>query len=164
MTTKVISYAYKDRNGGTNKIVLEANFENMQISEKEMFEINGLFTRRNLKYEEEVFDTRCMRLYTYLNEDLVNEDVVYDFQTLISKYVEKKDFVRTTYVSPVEHAYGTMFLDDVMMKPELYEELIHILQEFDDSIISINSVNNKYGSSSNEYYTFQLWILFFLGY
>ncbi|WP_432300580.1 AAA family ATPase [Anaerobutyricum soehngenii] len=42
------------------------------------------------------------------------------------------------YISPVRHAEGVLFLNNVLNDPELYEEMIEILKEYDEGIISIN--------------------------
>lgn len=149
---KVISYDYKDIDGKSSNIILKADFETMQISEREMFKINGLRKTSNSKNDDEFFDTTCMHLYTFFNNELINQYSLYDFQTLMSKFVnEKKSFVRTTYVSPIDHAQNTIFLDQIMSEPELYEELINILKEFDNSIISVNAINNNSTPFSTEY-------------
>lgn len=51
--------------------------------------------------------------------------------------------MRTTYVSPVDHATGMLYLDDVLADTQLYEQLLNILQEFDNNIISITSIKTK---------------------
>ena len=60
----------------------------------------------------------------------MNEDSIYDFQSRISKFVNKKvHFIRTTYVSPVDHAIGVLKLDDILSDSELYEEMLKILKK-----------------------------------
>lgn len=149
---KLISYTYKDKHRKSNTVVLKAEFEKTQISESEMYRINRLMSTSKRPTDEEFVDTICMHLYTYFNDELVNEDLIYDFQNMMTAFVDKKKtFVRTTYVSPVDHAQGTIFLSQIMSDPELYEELISILREFDDSIISVNAVNNDSAPYATEY-------------
>ena len=149
---KIISYEYIDKDNNSNHIVLKADFETMQISEREMYKINGFHRTENQKNDNEILDTTCMHLYTYSNNQLINQDSIYDFQTLLSKSGNKKKaFIKTMYVSPVDHAQGTIFLDEIMSDPELYEELIHILKEFDDSILSVNAITNTATPFSTEY-------------
>lgn len=147
---KIISYEYVNNDDEKNSIVLRADIERMQISEKEMYKINRLHKTGQSAKEDEILDTNCMHLFTHLNGNEINHDMIFDFQTLISHFVnKKKSFVRTRYVSPVEHASEQMFLNDVISDPELYEDLLHILREFDDSIISVNAINTT--SSFSEY-------------
>ena len=42
------------------------------------------------------------------------------------------------YILPVRHAEGSVFLNNVLEDPELYEEMIEILREYDEGIVSIN--------------------------
>lgn len=149
---KIISFSYKVKNSNLNTIMLKAELEKTQISEIEMYKRNGLIRARKSKTEEEFIDTTCMHLSTYFNEELVNEESIYDFQNVISGFVNrKKTFVRATYISPVDHAHGEMFLNKILSDPELYEELISILREFDDSIISVNAIHNDSAPHSIEY-------------
>lgn len=42
------------------------------------------------------------------------------------------------YISPFRHTNGTLYLSDILNYPDLYEEMLNILKEFDPGIISIN--------------------------
>ena len=148
--SKFISYEFIDSDDKITKVRLEGELESTQIPESEMHRLNGLLRTGSSKVESEIIDTTCLHLTTFFNEQLVNEYDLYDFQTRISRFVNKKPFwVRTTYVSPVDHAIGTLFLDDVLADAQLFEQLLNILQEFDDNIINITSIKNK--SNVSEY-------------
>ncbi len=149
---KIISYDYTDCNEKINTVSLRAEIEEMQISEKEMYLLNGLRQTKSPKSEGELMDVLCMHLYTYFNGKKVNEDAVFDFQTRISRFVDKSSsFVRTTYVSPVDHVMGSLFLNDILSDAELYEELISILKEFDSDIVSVNALKGENSPFSSEY-------------
>ena len=150
--TKTISYDYKDSKGKINKVALHAELEETQISEKEMYKLDGLRRIKSSKSEDEVIDTVCMYLSTYLNGNKINKDKIFDFQTVINKFISKhKSFVRTTYISPVDHAAGMLFLDDILSNSEMYSELIHVLQEFDKNILSVNALKSESSPYSAEY-------------
>lgn len=51
----------------------------------------------------------------------------------LKKYAEN-----IIYISPFGHVGGKIFLSDVLNNPELYEEMLEVLKEFDPGIISIN--------------------------
>lgn len=149
---KNISYTYVDMEDKTTTIALKATMEETQVSEKEMFRINGLMRTGFTKKEEEFIDTTCMHLQTYENEKEINEDAIFDFQTKISHYINKEPhFVRTTYVSPVEHATDMFYLNEILSNPELYEELLAILKEFDNNIINISALKSESSPFSSEY-------------
>ena len=149
---KNIAYSFIDKNGKLNTVELMAEIEETQISEREMYRLNGLLRTGSTKREDEIMDVLCMHLYTYINSEKVNEDSIYDFQSRISKFVNKKvHFIRTTYVSPVDRAIGVLKLDDILSDSELYEEMLKILQAFDDNITNINALKNDNNPFFTEY-------------
>ncbi|NBI91171.1 hypothetical protein D3Z45_11495 [Lachnospiraceae bacterium] len=149
---KSISYTYMDMENKLTTITLTATMEETQIPEKEMFRINGLMRTGFSKKEEEFIDTTCMHLQTYKNGTEINKDTIFDFQTRISHYISKESlFVHTTYVSPVEHATDMLYLNEILSNPELYEELLAILKEFDNNIINISALKSENSPFSSEY-------------
>lgn len=149
---KKISYTFIDAKNMSNTITLTAEIEETQISEKEMYRLNGLLRTGSPKQEDEIIDALCMHLYTYINNEKVNEDIIYDFQNKISRYVSKKvRFSRTIYVSPVDHAGAILGLNRILSEPELYEEMLSILQTFDENITNINALKNDSHPFFTEY-------------
>ncbi len=149
---KEISYTYVNANDITNTVTLAAEIEETQILERDMYRLNGLLRMGSAKQEDEIIDTLCMQLYTYINGQKVNEDTIYDFQTNISKFVNKKTkFFRTAYVSPIDHTSSALNLNSILSDPELYEEMLSILQIFDESITNINALKNDNSPFITEY-------------
>lgn len=147
---KKISYTFIDSDNISNTIALSAEIEETQISEKEMYRLNRLYRRGSAKQEDEIIDTICMHLYTCINNERVNEDYIYDFQTSISRVINNEVcFYKTTYVSPVDHAGSMINLNRILSEPELYEEMLKILQTFDENIININALKDD----SNPFFT-----------
>ena len=143
---KNISYIYCDCDGISKRVELRATLESKQISEGEMFLINGL--RRIKEESEEVFqDVMSIKLITTMDSEVVGQDELYDFQIFYrNKSIRKSrrwDFKRVTYISPIDHYNNENFLDNILNTPELYEELIAILKEFDDKIISVNALREE---------------------
>lgn len=148
----IISYTFLDADNRTNTITLTAEIEETQISEKEMYRLNRLSRVGSARQDDEIIDTLCMHLYTYINDRKVNEDTIYDFQTTISRFIHKKvHFIRTTYVSPVDHAGSALNLNHILSEPELYEEMLSILQTFDENITNINALKNDNNPFFTEY-------------
>ena len=54
------------------------------------------------------------------------------------KKSDKSYVKKVVYISPFEHVNGTLFLNDILNNPQLYEEMLQILKEFDAGILSIN--------------------------
>lgn len=47
------------------------------------------------------------------------------------------------YVSPTQHAQGRVYLDSLLKDPDMYEQFVAIMQQFDPYFLSINSVNEE---------------------
>lgn len=151
---KEISYTFIDGSDEANTVTLTAEIEETQITEKEMYRINGLI--RDLpKEEEEIVDALGMHLSAYINHQKEKEDTIYDFQTRLKPFVrlmsKKVRFVKTVYVSPVDHVNSTLDLNPILSDSELYEEMLSILQIFDDNITNINALKNENSPFSTEY-------------
>lgn len=63
---------------------------------------------------------------------------------LTGKEWERQDR-KILYISPVRHAEGSLYLTEILNNPELYEEMLEVLKEYDENIISINYVRNERG-------------------
>lgn len=145
---KYIGYRYIDENKDETTVTLNAEIEETQISEKEMHRING-FMKTGYKRDEEdnIVDTKCMHLSININSEKLEEYSLFDFQSRMSMFIDKKkSFVRTVYISPIDHVLEELYLSDVLANSELYEEMLTILKKFDDNIISINAVPVENGS------------------
>ena len=151
--SKKISYTFTDENKAENTVTLTAELEETQISEKEMYRINGLLRTGSTHQEDEMVDTLCMHLYTDINNERANEDIIYDFQKRISRRVDRRNtrFIKTVYVSPVEHANGNLDLNYILADSELYDEMINILQTFDENIVNITALKNDDNPFFTEY-------------
>lgn len=89
--------------------------------------------------------------YKY-NQNKAHEDVIYDFQNILPRNLNKrKPYVKTVYVSPVDHAKSSLNLNGILSDPELYGEMLSILQTFDANIISINALKNESNPFQTEY-------------
>lgn len=149
---KEILYTFIDSDNSLNTVDLKAEIQETQISEREMYRINGLSRVESTKTEDEIIDAVYMNLFTYINGKVVNEDIIYDFQTRISRFINKKAyFFRTVYVSPVDHARNLFGLNDILSDPELYEEMMHILRAFDENIINVNALKDDRNPFNTEY-------------
>lgn len=151
---KTISYTVVDAEERMNTVTLEAELEETQIAEREMHRLNGLMRTGAQKQEDDLLDTVCMYLTTYINEKEVNKDRIYDFQTILPSLrapYRTSGFFDTIYISPVDHADGELYLNDILSDSEFYEEMLSILRIFDKNIISINALNYEDSPFSTQY-------------
>lgn len=121
------------------KIRLSATVHEVRVTENEIERINGGEPSDSLKKKYDYHDAKKLHLEIQKNykvKDKCQYDI-YDFQTRMpAERVQEKSFP-VIYVSPAEHTDGKILLDEVMESPMLYQELMKILHEFDNSIINI---------------------------
>ena len=142
----VISYEYEDADHKKNMIKLKAEIEQTQVLEGEMCRLNNLKIMNPKKTTGEMIDAKRMRLSIFFNEEKVNTFSVYDFQTAFSFIFQKGNYVKSVYISPYDHASDTLNIDSVLSDSTSYETLIHLLQEFDDSVLNVSALKNKNNS------------------
>ena len=70
-------------------------------------------------------------LKLYINENKKDEMVLYENQIQISNENQELDNElkrNIVYISPIRHAEGGLFLNNVLDNPDLYEEMLDILK------------------------------------
>ena len=83
------------------------------------------------------------------NNKVVNTELLYDVQATMNLFTPKGSRRNIVYVSPTDHARGFLFLSEVLDEPELYSEMLKVMQDFDDDIISINADRKNDRSTSS---------------
>lgn len=147
---RMLSYKVKFSDGEEKRIMLRGHLEEDSLTMKEIRELDGMFYGGEDEEIEEnsLFDLEKLKLEAYVDDELVLENVCYDMgrKTVKDGIGSNIHLADVTYISPVRHAEGTVFLNSVLDNPELYEQMLQVLQEFDPGIISINvdTVNEKY--------------------
>lgn len=140
--------------GEMDEVKLHGRIEEQCLTAKEYQELTGIFydtdDTDNADDPLGTVNTEKFIFSVYLNNTKILETDLYDIQRRFHpvKSNAYNNLLDVTYISPVRHAEGTVFLSSVLDKPELYEQMLQILREFDPGIISINVDN------SNEKYRF----------
>ena len=143
---KVIQYRFEDGENKSNEVSIYADMANVEVSEREMYKFNGLSkagSRRNAE-DDEMVDSLCMTLRMFLNGQEEGAYDIYDFQTrMYPMLLKKTKYWKAVYNSPVSYLQQELELSEILEDPELYEELISILKEFDEHIINVNAISPK---------------------
>ena len=87
-----------------------------------------------------------LNLKTFLDGTEMMEDSLYEGQIryIPEEVKEDKNFVeKIVYVSPIRHAEGNLYLSQILAYPEMYEQMLQVLKEYDEDIISINYDDNE---------------------
>lgn len=126
-------------------IGLEAKIQEEQITEAQAGTLNNIGSLGLDSGGSNFLDVKYIDFTMYVDNEKRNDIRIYDIQTRMS--VDKfpyKSFPMV-YVSSSTHVYGNLLLDEVMESPELYQKMMTILREFDDSIINIITSANGNG-------------------
>lgn len=155
---KYIEYFIRTTDNHEKQLKIEVNNETISLTKKEMQKIDTIsdvYLENNTeddneKGNEEDVSTIDVSRYNIVfkeNNIIVKKNELYDFQRRINRNQPTQiNRNKVIYISPVQHAEGRFYLGSVFNEPQLYEEMIEILREFDDDIISINAdkSNNNY--------------------
>lgn len=142
---KVIDYTIETGNDKIG-ILLTATESEEELTEEEYNKIQGLAFIKDDKEEtlsENYLVVPKLEMGIKVNGKSAGCDALYEGQRRYLPVRKKtaEDFMKhrnCVYISPIRHAEGNIFLDQVLDNPELYEEMLTILREFDEDIVSIN--------------------------
>lgn len=132
------------------KIVGKESKEKLTTGEKDKISLpymNGFFLNADMVMEDDgrLHNVEKIELEFNLNGVKKNDFSLYNFQ---NRYLVEDEmnpqFANVIYISPTQHAESVLYLNDVLNEPILYEEMLNVLKEFDDGIISINMNDNVY--------------------
>lgn len=141
---KIIKYNVQSEEKNI-KVVITADKSEEEVRikpETEFFKesYSQLFEDGQMEFDRvEILSKLDLKLY--INENKKDEMVLYENQIQISNENQELDNElkrNIVYISPIRHAEGGLFLNNVLDNPDLYEEMLDILKEYDDGIISIN--------------------------
>lgn len=135
-----IKYAYN--HSGFNNIRMSAVVEELRILESEIDKMNGRELADAVGKEDDYLDVKRLNLEiaTGISESV--KYLLYDFQTKVPVVKSTQKSLSAVYISPSAHTDGKLLLDEVMESPELYQEMMKILREFDDGILNIVKSGN----------------------
>lgn len=145
------------RDGIMTDVILLANETEEEMTAAEFHELQRIFIAQDSK--EDLLDIpqwiSKLELEVRINGKLAAQDSVYEGQ---ERFVRRRNARNTEYsqkvlyISPVRHTEGNVFLTQVLNKPELYEEMLVVLKEYDADILSINYDNNNNSISGRGVY------------
>lgn len=121
-----------------------------ELPEEEIYRLQGMFYEKGEKEGNSLEVTQLipkLKLRIRINGQAINGISLYEGQITFPKAT--KDILieeysrRIIYISPTQHAEGNVFLNHILNKPDLYEEMLAVLKEYDEDIISINYDNDN---------------------
>ncbi len=141
----LVHYSFEMKNVIDIKIKREIKHE--VLSQRELNKINGhdSFNKVNeiideyngLGYLEKMKEIEICYLEFLLNNKVLKKEEITQYSRIKSN--ESKSFINTVYITPFKHMTNEIYLTEVLNNPKYYQEMLEVLKEFDDNIISINA-------------------------
>ena len=149
-----------------NKIAYKGTFENknfevellmrtdsITITDDMLKEANGTKYQDGQKRDEmdlKEYETDVLEIKYIINGRECGEDTLYSIQRGMrwDRDREKADIVKNViYVSPTQHAQSELYLGSLLSDPDLYDQFVQIMRQFDPHFLSINAVRdgNSFG-------------------
>lgn len=153
---KKIEYSISLNSGENHKVSMSAKESVEEILEKDYESLRGFaITGGDGQQDDNVRTVPKMKINISFDEKAVCEQEIYDGQVVLAPKNDEAcaEYAydgRIIYISPVRHAEGSVYLRRVLDYPELYEQMLQVLREYDEDIISINYDvdENRYGRGS----------------
>ncbi len=153
---KKIEYSISLNSGENHKVSMSAKESVEEILEKDYESLRGFaITGGDGQQDDNVRTVPKMKINISFDEKAVCEQGIYDGQVVLALKSDEAcaEYAydgRIIYISPVRHAEGSVYLRRVLDYPELYEQMLQVLREYDEDIISINYDvdENRYGRGS----------------
>lgn len=148
---KKIEYVIESTEGfiqTRNHILLTAVESETELTPEEYIELVGLYRSHE---EEDTYDGIItlpkLDIQIIVNDRPILNTFIVEGQRRIPTQNGVSPNVRDSntiiYISPARHTEGNVYLSEILKHPELYEEMLEILKDYDEEIISINYDNDS---------------------
>lgn len=136
---KCIDYCVEAADGEDFHVQLSADEAYELMTSQEYAKKTGNYAGDSKGQAHDAQMIPTLKLSVKINDEIRAEESIYDGQQYYLPVPHSKPTYRNiVYISPIRHAEGDIFLSQVLDNPELYEEMLIVLKEFDQNILSIN--------------------------
>lgn len=143
------SIKYTGKNNGEEfEIEISGQISDTFVTEKQLDAAGGFFysSKDNDRELNNEYETTAMEIQYKVNGKKCGKDIIYGMQRglRITREKNQKTIVENiVYVSPTQHAQNVLFLNSLLTDPDLYEQFVGIMRQFDPEFISINSIEEE---------------------
>lgn len=148
-----INYRYTDCYDAEHRVDVLGEIEELLMTQQEI-----------MKYEYETLTGKTVDNMTFGEKDEINRVIeikklninikkdlstgntlnIFDFESRLRSSLISNNEFKITYISPVAHSEITpLNISNILSSRDLSEEMIAILQEFDENIININAIERN---------------------
>lgn len=145
---KVIEYIVEKEDkvseASTEDIRVEAKITEEELSEEKYREIMGLIY--DTEEPGQFHTVKKIEVKIAINGEKMADGCIYEGQKRSlsnSKLLLSKPKGNIVYITSSRHTDADVFLTDILKYPDLYEEMLEILKDYDKDIISINYDNDS---------------------
>ena len=139
---KTIEYDVCLINGQKYNVKVMAERVEEEIMEKDLVKLQGGYNAMDEdSLQDNFLNVSKLNLKTFLNGTEMMEDSLYEGQMryIPEEVKEDKNFVeKIVYVSPIRHAEGNFYLSQILAYPEMYEQMLQVLKEYDKKALPLN--------------------------
>lgn len=129
------------------QVILTSKCYDTLVSEEQLNALKGIRDIHTDTMEADTeYETKVMELGYFVDGLEAGKDIVYSIQRGLPMRVSNRECAiidNIVYISPTQHAQGMFFLDSLLTDPELYEQFVEIMRQFDPDFISVNSVEEE---------------------
>lgn len=140
-TDKEIEYTMT-MEGKTTKVLLSAEEVEEELTESQYYEIMD-FAKNEEISDDSLHIVSKLKIKIEVDDKCVAQDSIYEEQLRFFPHDRVRQRKNIVYISPFRHTEGMLFLGDVLNIPDLYEEMLGVLKDFDENILSINYSNDE---------------------
>lgn len=134
-------------NGQEHAIEMLASISQEEIFESQFNKLQGLsYVSYEENHSDSIMSVSKLQMQISDNGQIAAKSAVYEGQI---RFVRNKlsenpsNEKKIIYISPTRHAEGSLYLNAVLETPDLYEQMLNVLKDYDEDIISINYDNSN---------------------
>lgn len=131
------------------KVELLMHKDSTIINEIILNEANGARYRdvqKGDELESKEYETDVMEIKYIVNGRECGEDTLYSIQRGMRRDRDKEELCivkNVIYISPTQHAQNELYLSALLNDPDLYDQFVQIMRQFDPMFLSINAVRDE---------------------
>lgn len=138
--SKIASFNVVDSNKKNHFIILSAEISTTLLSKNQINKEMGMVFSKNEEDNIREIETQLADIEIATEKDS-NKYKLNEFSHYVGSNEKSLYSIHSPviYISPTKHAENILYLDKILNNPQLYEEMLSVLKDFDSDIVSINA-------------------------
>lgn len=148
--SKIASFNVVDSNKKNHSIILSAEISTTLLSKNQINKEMGMVFSKNEEDNIMEIETQLANIEIATEKDS-NKYKLNEFSHYVGANEKSLYSIHSPviYISPTKHAENILYLDKILNNPQLYEEMLAVLKDFDSDIVSINASTQTSESGIN---------------